>query len=150
MRPPHTTGAYIAKEHPVFRDCPTDDFSNLNWWELLNNAQVMLLTDFPKGFHPIVQSIDTWFISRKAGMLFEANVLKGKVVMTSMDITTDLDHRVVARQLRHSVIDYMKSPEFHPVYTVEPERINDLFTKTAPAVDMFTKDSPDELKHKIN
>lgn len=150
MRPPHTTGAYIAKEHPVFRDFPTDDFSNLNWWELLNNAQVMLLTDFPKGFHPIVQSIDTWFISRKAGMLMEANVLNGKVVMTSMDISSDLDNRVVARQLRRSIINYMKSPDFRPVYTVDPKCISDLFTKTAPPVDMFTKDSPDELKPKIN
>ncbi len=150
MRPPHTTGAYIDSSHPVFRDFPTDDFSNLNWWELLNNAQVMQLTDFPKGFHPIVQSIDTWFVSRKIGMLFEANVLNGKLMMTSMDLTSQLDRRIVARQLRRSIINYMKSDAFQPLFTVEPERISDLFTKIAPPVDMFTKDSPDELKPKIN
>ena len=150
MRPPHTTGAYIDRQHPVFRDFPTDDFSNLNWWELLHNAQVMQLTDFPKGFHPIVQSIDTWFISRKVGMLIEANVLNGKVVMTSMDITNHLDQRVVARQLRRSILNYMKSDDFRPAFTVEPGRISDLFEKIAPPVDMFTNDSPDELKPKIN
>jgi hypothetical protein len=150
MRPPHTTGAYIDRQHPVFRDFPTDDFSNINWWELLHNAQVMQLTDFPKGFHPIVQSIDTWFISRKIGMLFEANVLKGKVVMTSMDITNDLDRRIVASQLRRSILDYMRSDDFRPDFTVTPEMINNLFIKTAPPVDMFTNESPDELKPKIN
>ena len=40
--------------------------------ELLNKAQVMQFTDFPATFQPTVQSIDTWFISRKIGMLFEA------------------------------------------------------------------------------
>ena len=48
----------------------------------------MQFTDFPDDFQPIVQNIDTWFISRKIGVLFEANVLSGKLMMTSMDITS--------------------------------------------------------------
>ncbi|MBR3091516.1 MAG: hypothetical protein IKG99_00680, partial [Bacteroidaceae bacterium] len=83
-------------------------------------------------------------------MLIEANVLNGKVVMTSMDITNHLDQRVVARQLRRSILNYMKSDDFRPAFTVEPGRISDLFEKIAPPVDMFTNDSPDELKPKIN
>ena len=38
-------------------------------------------------------------ISRKIGMLFEANVLNGKVLMTSMDITSQPEKRIVARRL---------------------------------------------------
>lgn len=34
MRPPHTTGATIDTSHPIFKhNFPTDDWSNLNWWE---------------------------------------------------------------------------------------------------------------------
>ena len=150
MRPPHTTGLFINDAHPLFREFPTSYYSDAQWWELVNRAQVMLFSDFPSGFQPIVQSIDTWFLSRKIGMLFEARVGRGRLMMTTMDIDNGLDTRIVARQMRKAILDYMNSPYFRPQYDVEIERIQDLFTKEAPAVDMFTKGSPDELKPKIN
>ena len=150
MRPPHTTGLFINDAHPLFREFPTDYHSDVQWWELVNNAQVMLFSDFPEGFQPLVQSIDTWFLSRKIGMLFEARVGKGRLMMTTMDITSDLDRRVVARQMRKAILDYMNSPYFRPTFTVPAATVQDLFTKRTPLVNMFTKQSPDELKPKIN
>ena len=149
MRPPHTTGAYIDNSHPVFGHFPTDDWQNLNWWELVNRTQVMNLAEFPAAYQPIVQPIDTWHISRKLGMLIEANVLGGKLMMTTIDLQRDLDHRPVARQLRHSILQYMLSDKFQPAITIAPEVITHLYEKEAPRVDMFTKDSPDELKPKL-
>jgi len=150
MRPPHTTGAYIDKTHPLFKyDFPTDDWSNLNWWELLNRAQVMNLMEFPASYQPPIQPIDTWHVSRKLGMLVEANVLKGKLLMTTMDITNDLDRRLVARQMRQAILRYMASDDFQPSITLQPQVISDLFTKDGPKVSMFTNDSPDELKPKL-
>lgn len=149
MRPPHTTGAYIDTTHPLFSRFPSDDWSNLNWWELLNSAQVMNLCDFPQAYQPPVQPIDTWHVSRKLAMLVEANVLGGRLLMTTMDISSDLESRVVARQMRKAIIDYMESDDFRPAITLEPQTITDLFEKEAPAVDMFTNDTPDELKPKI-
>lgn len=146
MRPPHTTGVYIEKEHPVFDDFPTDDHSDLQWWELVNKAQVMQFTDFPADFQPLVQSIDTWFVSRKIGMLFEAQVGRGKLIMTTMDVTHDLDRRIVARQMLYSILTYMQSDKFQPRWQIDSQRISDLFTKVAGEVDMFTNESPDELK----
>ena len=150
MRPPHTTGAYIDKQHPLFKyDFPTDDWSNLNWWELLNRAQVMNLAEFPKDYQSPIQPIDTWHISRKLGMLVEAKVLKGKLLMTTMDITSDLENRLVARQMRQAILAYMESDDFQPSLTLQPKVITNLFTKDAPKVDMFTNESPDELKPKL-
>lgn len=150
MRPPHTTGILVNPKHPLFRHFPTEYHSNLQWWELLNRAQVMQFTGFPEAFQPTIQSIDTWFISRKIGMLFEANVLNGKVIMTTMDITTDPDQRIVARQMYKAILDYMNSDQFRPQFTVTAQQIGDLFTKTAGAVKSYTNESPDELKPKIN
>jgi hypothetical protein len=150
MRPPHTTGAYIESQHPVFRDFPTDDWQNLNWWELTNRTQVMNLAEFPADYQPIVQPIDTWHVSRKLGMLIEARVLNGRLLMTTMDVTHDLAHRPVARQLRYSMLRYMASDDFKPAISVRPEVIQHLFEHEAPGVDMFTKESPDELKPKLN
>lgn len=150
MRPPHTTGILVNPKHPLFRHFPTEYHSNLQWWELLNRAQVMQFTGFPEAFQPTIQSIDTWFISRKIGMLFEANVLNGKVIMTTMDITTDPDQRIVARQMYKAILDYMNSDQFRPQFTVTAQQIGNLFTKTAGAVKSYTNESPDELKPKIN
>ena len=152
MRPPHTTGAYIQNTHPVFRDFPTDDWQNLNWWELTNRTQVMNLAEFPKDYQPIVQPIDTWHVSRKLGMLVEARVLKGRLLMTTLPISqkqTANGEKPVARQLRYSILRYMASPEFQPTITLSPDIIRHLFEREAPRVDMFTKESPDELKPKI-
>lgn len=150
MRPPHTTGILVNPKHPLFREFPTEYHSNLQWWELLNRAQVIQFTDFPADFQPTIQSIDTWFLSRKIGMLFEAKVLNGKLMMTTMDLTTNTDERIVARQMHKAILDYMNSDNFRPMYTIEPERISDLFKKVAGDVKSYTKGSPDELKPKIN
>ena len=150
MRPPHTTGAYIDTQHPLFKyDFPTDDWSNLNWWELLNRAQVMNLMELPTDYQPPIQPIDTWHVSRKLGMLIEANVLKGKLLMTTMDIDSDLDHRLMARQMRQAILRYMESDDFRPTITLQPQTVTDFFTKQGPKVNMFTKESPDELKPKL-
>jgi len=150
MRPPHITGAYIDRNHAMFSDFPTDDWTNINWWELVNRAQVMNLSEFPADYQPPVQPIDTWHVSRKCGMVVEANVLNGKLLMTTIDITNGLDHRLVARQLRKSILEYMDSEAFRPTITLDKNVIQDLYTKQAKAVDMFTNDSPDELKPKLN
>lgn len=146
MRPPHTTGIWVNDYHPLFQNFPTEYHSNLQWWELLNRSQVMQFTEFDPEFEPLVQSIDTWFISRKIGPLFEANVLNGRLIMTSMDITSKPEDRIVARQMYKAILDYMNGEHFRPKYRVTTEQIQNLFTKSAPKVDFFTNDSPDELK----
>jgi hypothetical protein len=150
MRPPHVTGAYIHKEHPLFKhDFPTDDWSNLNWWELLNKAQVMNLMELPKDYQSPIQPIDTWHVSRKLGMLIEARVGKGRLLMTTMDISSHLENRPVALQMRHAILSYMQSTDFQPTLQLDVETIRHFYTRQAPPVNMFTNDSPDELKPKI-
>ena len=150
MRPPHTTGAYIDTAHPLFaKGFPTDDWSNLNWWELLNRAQVMNLLELPADYQSPIQPIDTWHLSRKLGMVVEANVLNGKLFMTTMDIDRNLDNRIVAKRMRNAILDYMESDSFTPPLKLEPSVITDFFTKQTDPVKMYTNDSPDELKPKL-
>lgn len=150
MRPPHTTGAVIEREHPAFRHFPTDDWANLQWWELLNGAQVMNLGEFPRSYQPPVQPIDTWHLSRKLGMMIEARVLNGRLLMTTMDLSSRLESRVVARQMRASLLEYMRDDQaFQPTLKLEPKQISDLFEREAPAVELYTRESPDELKPKV-
>ena len=56
---------------------------------------------------------------------------------------------VLARQLRRAILHYMQGSDFRPVLRLSPEVVSHFFTMQAPRVDMFTNDSPDELKPKL-
>ena len=149
MRPPHTEGVLINDFHPIFNDFPTNFHSDLQWWELLNRVQVMEMTDFPAIFQPIVQPIDTWFINRKLGMLFEAKVGKGKIVVSSADLLSNWEERPVARQLYHSIVNYMNTHHFNPEHSLQFSIIEDLLKTEGERLEMNTQDAPDELKNII-
>lgn len=149
MRPPHTLGFVVDPKHPAFADFPTEAHSNLQWWEIVNRAQVMNLEDFPPSFRPLVQPIDTWFLNRRLGLLLETKVGPGKLMLCSADLTKDPENRPVARQLLHSLMQYMQSDRFNPKDVVDLAVVKALFT--SPSQDTFkayTKDAPDELKTK--
>jgi hypothetical protein len=147
MRPPHTTGFFCDNKKPAFDNFITSDHSQLQWWEIVNRAQVMHLEDFPKGFMPLLQPIDTWFMNRRLAMLFEASVGKGKLIVCSADLKNNLDKRPVARQLLYSLQQYMMSDKFNPSDKLELSLVRDLFqTPSVFVFNAFTKDSPDELK----
>lgn len=149
MRPPHTQGSLINDYHPIFKDFPTDYYTGLQWWELVSNGQVMELTNFPAHYQPIVQPIDTWFINRKLGSLFEANVGNGKIVVCSADLTSDQDDRPVARQLYYSILNYMNTHHFVPESTLDLTLIEDLSRVEGERINIDTKDAPDELKNVV-
>lgn len=149
MRPPHTLGFVVDPKHPAFAAFPTEAHPNLQWWEIVNRAQVMNLEDFPPSFRPLVQPIDTWFLNRRLGLLLETKVGPGKLMLCSADLTKDPENRPVARQLLHSLMQYMQSARFDPKATVDLAVVKALFT--SPSQDTFkayTKDAPDELKTK--
>jgi len=151
MRPPHTLGFVCDPKHPAFQSFPTEFHANVQWWELVNKTQVMLLDEFPKGFKPVVQPIDTWFLNRPLGLIVEAKVGRGKLLICSADISSNLETRPVARQLAYSLQQYMVSSAFNPQTSVDLQVVKNLFDKSYnPNFNTYTKDAPDELKVKKN
>ena len=74
----------------------------------------MILDELPAEIAPIVQPIDDWNTCRKLGLVFEAQVEQGKLMVSAIDLVKDLEQRPVARQLRHSLLEYMSSERFAP------------------------------------
>jgi len=110
----------------------------------------MLLEDFPKGFKPIVQPIDTWFLNRRLALVFEAKVGKGKLIVSSANLGADIEgNHPAAKQLFASLQNYMMTDKFNPADSVDMATVKDIFeTPTKEPFNTFTKDSPDELKPK--
>jgi len=126
---PHTLGMVVEAEHPVFSAFPTENHSDWQWWELVHGASAMILDNLPCGVSSLVQPIDTWFRSHKLGLLFECRIGTGKLVVSSMDLSSDLEHRIVARQLYHSVLSYMQSEQFCPNSNLRLEEIGSLLAE---------------------
>ena len=149
MRPPHTLGIVLDEKHPAFREFPTAFHSDLQWWEIVNRAQVMHLEDFPKDFKPLIRPIDTWFMNRRLALVFEARVGKGKIMVSSANLADSLQNQPAARQLFYSLKKYMTSPAYAPAQSIDINLIRELSRTPSKFVfDAFTKGSPDELKPK--
>jgi hypothetical protein len=121
---PTTLGILCDPKHPAFADFPTDFHSNWQWWYLITQAAPMILDEMPASFRPTVQVMDDWFTARKLGLLFEANVGKAKVVVSSIALD---DTNPVARQLRASLLRYMASDAFQPSITLTAGQIHNLW-----------------------
>jgi len=124
---PHTLGILCDPAHPLFQSFPTEYHSNWQWWDPVSHSQAMILDDLPAELRPLIQPIDTWFENRRLGLMFEARVGKGKLMVCTIDLSGELEKRPVARQLLHSTLEYMNSPSFQPETKISADRIRELF-----------------------
>jgi hypothetical protein len=127
-QPPTTLGILCDPKHPALTEFPTDFHSNWQWWYLISQAGAMILDDLPKELRPTVQVIDDWVTGRKLGLVFEARMGAGKLLVCSIDLNKDREHNPVARQLLHSLLDYMKGPKFKPTVKLAPAEVRKLLS----------------------
>ncbi|MDR3267260.1 MAG: hypothetical protein LBT24_06805, partial [Tannerella sp.] len=56
--------------------------------------------------------IDDWFRANKIGLLLEAKIGTGKIMVCGADLYNDLDKRQSVRQFRRSIELYLESDKF--------------------------------------
>lgn len=118
---PHTLGICCEATHPALAAFPNEGVSDYQWWDLMSRCNAMVMDNYPAGFRPIVHIVDDWFTNRKLGLLFEARVGNGKVLVCGADLTGDLDKRPAAAQFRQSLLEYMNSDSFNPKQQLKVE-----------------------------
>jgi hypothetical protein len=127
---PHTLGILCDPEHPALADFPTDFHSDWQWWYVMSNAGAMILDGLPQPLRPIVQVIDDWVTNRKLGLVWEARVGAGRLLVTSVDLSGELDP--VRRQLRASLLAYASGDDFAPAHNVSLDVLAALIAPVAP------------------
>jgi hypothetical protein len=101
-------------KHPALAQFPTEEYTNWQWYDLLQRSRSVILDDTPSAFRPLVQVIDNFSRNHKLGNLFEARVGRGRLLVCSLDLWSDLEHRPAARQMLRSLLAYAASEEFRP------------------------------------
>lgn len=109
---PSTMGILNDPSHPAFGDFPTDFHSDWQWWDLCVNSTPVDVS--PYSVESIVRVIDNFVTNRSLTNTFEASIGRGKLLMTTIDLESDLENRLAAKQLKYSLIEYMNSPGFKP------------------------------------
>jgi len=126
--PPGTLGILCNPGHPALAEFPTEFHSNWQWWDLVKKSRPIILDNTPPSFRPLVQIIDNFVRNHKLGIVFEARVGRGRLLVCSIDLDSDLSHRPVARQLLHSLLAYMGSDRFQPGQELDEQVLSKLLT----------------------
>ena len=111
---PNTMGILCDPRHPALAQFPTDTYSNWQWYDLIQNSRSIILDETPAAFRPVVQVIDNLERNHKLGVLFEARVGEGSLLVSAIDLPAIAGKQPAARQLLASLYSYAGSAAFHP------------------------------------
>ncbi|MEW6193574.1 MAG: sugar-binding domain-containing protein [Bacteroidota bacterium] len=126
---PHTLGILCDPAHEAFNSFPTEYFSNYQWWDAITNSSAIRMKYFPDEIEPIVRVIDDWYSNQSLALIFEAKAGKGKIIVCGIDLLTNLENRIEARQLLYSLKKYMLGKSFDPKVVVDSADIISLIKK---------------------
>ena len=108
-----TLGILCDPKHLALAEFPTEFHSDWQWFHLLQNSRALILDGMPAGTRPLVQVIDNYERAHRLGVVFEARVGSGRLLVSAIDLV-GLEDKPEARQLMHSLLRYMNSNRFEP------------------------------------
>ena len=127
-----TLGILCNPTHPALKDFPTEYHSNWQWWDAVNHGDAIKLDSLTSDLKPIVRIIDDWVTNRNLGLIFEAQVGDGRIIISGTDLVNNLSSRPEARQLRYSLIRYMNRNQFNPTVQLEVSNLNKILKNESP------------------
>lgn len=107
-------GIICDRKHPVFERFPTDSYADWQWEDILEGTRGINLSHFQDKSEPIVRVIDDWNRNYPLALILEANVLKGRLLMTTIDFGAEDEKRLPVQALLNSILHYMKGSRFNP------------------------------------
>ena len=125
---PNTMGILCDPKHPALAGFPTEFYSNWQWYDLLYRSRSIILDDTPTEFRPVVQVIDNFARNHKLGVIFEARVGAGRLLVCGIDLPRLVGEQPAARQLLASLQGYAGSEAFHPSAELSPATLEKLFS----------------------
>lgn len=101
---PHTLGLLNDTSHPLFAHFPSATHSDWHWFDLTFRRRALDIAGTP--FRPVIRVVDDWNENRDLVLLAEANIGKGRLIISAMDLDGNLDQRPVARSMRNALAAY--------------------------------------------
>ncbi|MBQ8162175.1 MAG: hypothetical protein IJ083_15730 [Clostridia bacterium] len=75
-------GQLIDEDHPLFRNFPTEEHTNWQWWRMANRRAMIL----PAHWRSIIGEMDSYLLLRPMAQLFEGRCLNGYLMVSSLSL----------------------------------------------------------------
>jgi hypothetical protein len=119
-------GLLCDTNHPALAEFPTAANCDWQWTQIINGVRSVNLEKAPRSLRPIVSAIDDWNRNWRLGVIFEANVGTGKLLVSAINLDNERGGSEL-QQLRRSLLDYMAGDKFKPAATLTPEQASALW-----------------------
>ncbi len=115
--PVGTLGLCMDKDHPAFGQFPTDGYTTPQWWKIVTGARLAVLDG--QKITPLVWMIDNFERNHKLGLIYEAKVGEGRLLVSQTDLSAQDSPE--AGWLFKSLLSYASSDAFAPKQTLSEE-----------------------------
>jgi hypothetical protein len=129
---PNTMGILCDPKCLALAEFPTEPYSDWQWWELINGSRSLILDGAPTGFRPVIQVIDNFARNHRLGILLEARVGAGSLLVCTIQLPEMAATPPAARQLLQSLFDYAGSSAFRPSQPLDASYLDTLLVPDPP------------------
>jgi hypothetical protein len=125
---PGNAGSVITP-HPALADFPYEQMCDLQFvWAIRGVVPMNFEPLRPYGVKPIIRMIDFYKNNANNAHLLEFGVGQGRVLVTSLNLQTNLDQKLDVRNLTASLMRYARSEKFTPSTRVPAAEFVRLFS----------------------
>lgn len=121
--PVGTMGLLIDNTHPSLSGFPSEYYSTPQWYHIVSNAQCAVLDKTSSSCRPIVQMIDNFERNHKLGILYEAKIGRGKLLVCTSRLS-EISTRPEVQAFTKSIVEYAHSDKFEPSYEASFEELS--------------------------
>lgn len=121
--PVGTLGLCMDKGHPAFGQFPTDGRTTPQWYKLITGARLAILDG--QKVSPLVWMIDNFDRNHKLGLIYEAKVGEGSLLVSQTDLSAQDSPE--AGWLFKSLLAYASSDAFAPKQTLGEEWLTETY-----------------------
>jgi hypothetical protein len=107
-------GIWCDPGQPALFQFPTREYAGWQWYDLLTETFALTLNDLPFEYEPVVYIIDDFNESHRLGVLMEARVGKGRLLISTMNLGKEGERSLAQEQMLRSLLDYAGGDEFNP------------------------------------
>ncbi|HEX3078632.1 MAG TPA: beta-glucuronidase [Lachnospiraceae bacterium] len=117
-----TMGLLNNTDHKALATFTCDEYATPQWYHIVSHADMAILDETDHSYRPIVQMIDNIERNHKLGLLFEAKVGNGSLMVCTSRIY-EVWEQIEVQHFAESIINYMLSEEFAPKNELKMEEL---------------------------
>jgi len=120
-------GIWCDPSQPALARFPTRKYSGWQWYDLLTETFALTLNDLPFDYEPVVYIIDDFNESHRLGVLMEARVGKGHLLISTMNLGKGGERSMAQEQMLKSLMDYAGGDSFSPAQSLSMKQVEGMF-----------------------